>query len=94
MDYNKTYFAWYVHQVYLELQNRNIKCKEVYLDEIITFCSYRLWQDNLYYPEHNDRYLRQCYYNLEEKYDRGILTEEESTKVTDAINIDYLTMCR
>lgn len=25
---------------------------------------------NLFYPEHNDRYLRQCYYNLQEKYDR------------------------
>lgn len=26
---------------------------------------------------HNQRYLRQCYYNLEEKYDRGSVSEEE-----------------
>ena len=24
----------------------------------------------VYYPEHNDRYLKQCYYNLQEKADR------------------------
>lgn len=30
-----------------------------------------------YYPEHNDRYLKQCYYNLQEKADRGIITKEE-----------------
>ena len=26
---------------------------------------------------HNDRYLRQCYYNLEEKHDRGGISDEE-----------------
>lgn len=26
---------------------------------------------------HDQRYLRQCYYNLEEKYDRGGVSEEE-----------------
>ena len=25
----------------------------------------------MYYPEHNERYLKQCFYNLQEKYDRG-----------------------
>lgn len=26
---------------------------------------------------HNDRYFRQCYYNLQEKYDDGIISDEE-----------------
>ena len=36
---------------------------------------------------HNDRYLRQCYYNLEEKYDDGIIPDEEWKKVTDYLKI-------
>ena len=27
--------------------------------------------NKLKYKEHNDRYLLQCFYNLQEKYDRG-----------------------
>lgn len=30
---------------------------------------------------HNKRYLRQCYYNLEEKYDRGGIPEKEWMKI-------------
>ena len=78
MKHSKDNFAWYTHQVYLELKKKNIKCKDSYMDEIISFCHYRLWQDNLYYPEHNDRYLKQCLYNLQEKYDRGIILEKEA----------------
>ena len=77
INHNKDNFAWYTHQVYLELHKRNIKCKDDYMNEIISFCHYRLWQDSLEYEEHNERYLKQCLYNLQEKYDRGIISEEE-----------------
>lgn len=30
---------------------------------------------------HNDRYLIQCYYNLEEKYDCGGITDDEWLKI-------------
>jgi hypothetical protein len=33
--------------------------------------------DDLFDTWHNDRYLLQCYYNLQEKYDCGGITEEE-----------------
>lgn len=34
------------------------------------------------FPEwHNDRYLLQCYFNLEEKYDCGGMTEDEWQKI-------------
>lgn len=36
---------------------------------------------NMRYPEHNDRYLTQCYYNLQEKYDRRIISNEEWEKI-------------
>ena len=33
---------------------------------------------------HNDRYLRQCYYNLQEKYDCGGISDEEWSKIAVA----------
>lgn len=32
---------------------------------------------------HTDRYLKQCLYNLEEKYDRGGISQEEWGKICD-----------
>ena len=39
--------------------------------------------DNLFHGWHNDRYLTQCFYNLQEKYDRGGITQEEWDKIQD-----------
>ena len=33
--------------------------------------------DKIFPMWHNDRYLRQCYYNLQEKYDYGGITDAE-----------------
>lgn len=35
------------------------------------------------YTEHNIRYLTQCYYNLQEKYDRGMISEEEWLRIDE-----------
>ena len=35
------------------------------------------------YPEHNYKYFKQCYYNLEEKHDRGIISDEEWKPIND-----------
>ena len=77
------YFNSYVLRVVLELNNRNIKYNSKYLDEIREFCENDYITEN--YPEHNDRYLKQCYYNLQEKYDRGIIIEEEWNKIEEGI---------
>ena len=37
--------------------------------------------DELFAKWHNERYATQCYYNLEEKYDRGGIPEDEWAKV-------------
>lgn len=42
------------------------------IDKCVTFAI-----DEIYPDKMNDRYLRQCYYNLEEKYDCGGIPEEE-----------------
>lgn len=39
---------------------------------------------------HNDRYLRQCYFNLQEKYDCGLITEQEWYEIesyVDSLNV-------
>ena len=41
-------------------------------------------EDELFKKWHNDRYLTQCFYNLEEKYDCGGITEEEFIKILNA----------
>ena len=81
-DYFPIVFLEYVDMVVKELKKRNIKYQRKYYDEIIAFCFVPLnVRQNFRYEEHNDRYLKQCYYNLQEKYDRGIITEEEWKKI-------------
>ena len=81
MNYDKTYFYIYVVKVVDELTlNRKIKINMNLFWEIQRFCApvpIKEESFNKYYPQHNDRYFKQCYYNLEEKYDRGIISEEE-----------------
>ena len=80
-DYGKYLFSNYVRQVTEELMNRNIKFQLKYWDEIIEFCDGNYNCEN--YPEHNDQYLKQCLYNLQEKADRDIITQEEWKKIED-----------
>jgi len=89
MDYNKKYFRNYIFLLVNEIGNRDIKIQDKLYDELIkfSFSDGGLVSQNLMYQEHNDRYLKQCYYNLQEKYDRGIVTQEEWQKIEDYINI-------
>jgi uncharacterized protein (TIGR02328 family) len=89
MNYDRCYFLTYVIRVGNEMTKRNIKFQRKYADEIATFCfNHRINTEMGLYPEHNDRYLKQCYYNLQEKYDRGIITKEEWEKIEDLIGGD------
>ena len=82
MNYGKNYFMNYASMIANELCNREINYKMQYLDELSDFCNCPVFINKLKtYPEHNDRYLKQCYYNLQEKYDREIITECEWLKI-------------
>ena len=91
MNYDKLYFLRYVELVVNELNKRKIKHQKKYYDELFDFCYYPFHiveleeKDNFIYKEHNNRYLAQCYYNLEEKYDRGIITLEEKFKINEKL---------
>ena len=80
MDYDKAYFRYYLYLLTEELTARNISFQAKYYDEMINFCNGEIIICKNY-PEHNDRYLKQCLYNLEEKYDRGIITKDEYEKI-------------
>ena len=85
MDYDKDYFYAYVSYVCDEMIIRDIKYQTKYIDEICDFCNIDIWNVGFKelkdYPEHNNRYLKQCFYNLQEKADRGIITQEEWKKI-------------
>jgi uncharacterized protein (TIGR02328 family) len=84
MNYDKGYLYNYFLSVACEMENRKIKKNGKYILEMNKFCNDSC---NIYnnYEEHNDRYLRQCYYNLEEKYDRGIIIFDEWKKIKMAM---------
>ncbi len=46
----------------------------------------RYTTEQIYPHWHNDRYLLQCYYNLQEKYDCGGISEEEWKRVENRVN--------
>lgn len=78
MNHPKDEFLKYVAEVVGEMENRNIKYKVKYIDEIIDFCENKTILGLIPYPlEHNNRYLKQCLYNLQEKADRKIISKEE-----------------
>ena len=92
MKYEGAKFYFYTDKVATEMERRNIKFQYKYLEEIYNFCydltdniiknkEYKTVSDITNYPEHNDRYLNQCCFNLQEKYDRGIITKEEWDKI-------------
>ena len=78
MNYDKTIFVEYVGRVYNECLKRNIKIRDKYWFEFLKFCdiNYDFEKKNIY-PEHNDRYLRECLYNLEEKATRKIIAKKK-----------------
>ena len=76
LNYDKKVFSSYVLNLITELQERKIKYKPELLIELIEFSSEDSFTISRY-PEHNDRYFKQCYYNLQEKHDRGIINETE-----------------
>lgn len=92
-NYSIQYLGSYFYKVCMEYQKRKIKCSDNYnlsilyiIDEKITPYELQYTTDEytkLTYPEHNDRYLKQCYYNLQEKYDRGIISREEYKPIYD-----------
>jgi uncharacterized protein (TIGR02328 family) len=83
MDYQMEHFMLYAELIRQECFNRGRRINPEVSDKIFSVCdtNNKITYDELFSEWHTDRYLRQCYYNLQEKYDCGGLTEEEWNKV-------------
>ena len=87
IDYPLAHFNVYTIAVYDEMIKRGYKC------DFDKFRRYwinrnREWELKEVFPDwHNDRYLRQCYYNLQEKYDCGGIPENEWKLIEENIKL-------
>lgn len=82
LEYPLYHFTNYAQLICWEMKRRNYKCNET------TFSKYfpdiygnHEFYDSIFKDWHNDRYLRQCFYNLQEKYDCGGIPEDEWSKI-------------
>ena len=79
LDYDKSHLYTYTTLVYKEMKKRNMRPSEIVYNKINDYCNTTelINKDLLFKDWHNDRYYKQCYHNLEEKYDRNIINEDE-----------------
>lgn len=85
LNYDFSHFISYSSYIRAEMTSRGyrtmdsvwIKIKSLKEDFIL------IPVDKLYPDWHNERYLKQCYYNLEEKYDCGGVSEEFFLKIEE-----------
>lgn len=88
--YPKSHLYTYTNLVYNEMNKRNFKTNIEVLNKIYCYIGEEKQEvdfNDLYITWHNDRYLRQCFYNLEEKFDRGIISKKEWDLIIKQINI-------
>ena len=93
MNYSVDHFYTYCDKIINEMKNRkyNIRVKRFY-DYIFSFSNDNMFEiisdNDLFKDWHNERYLRQCYYNLQEKHDCGLISQEEWDKIYSKFGCD------
>lgn len=82
MDYDLKHFYTYGLYVFIETEHRDYKCNLRKFDQYFKGGKIIKTFDELFEGWHNERYLDQCFYNLQEKFDCGGMSEEEWEKVS------------
>jgi uncharacterized protein (TIGR02328 family) len=89
LNYPMSYFVKYSIKVREEMARRGYRTMDSVMNKIASVKEDDLtlpdWE-TVYYDWHNDRYLKQCYYNLQEKYDCGGITEEDWVTIGEFMN--------
>ncbi len=93
LDYDKSHFIAYTKLVLNELTKRGYNIKKETLKKFLTYMEIsendfnfmNIKFSDIYQDWHNDRYFLQCYYNLQEKYDCGGISEEEWSRIEDIL---------
>jgi uncharacterized protein (TIGR02328 family) len=78
MEYPIEHFIAYTSFVREEMLARGYKCKgENFTKYFKPWNSFVIYYEDVFSNWHNHRYFDQCYYNLQEKYDCGGISERE-----------------
>lgn len=92
MDYSFGHLNHYAELVYEEMVNRGYKVNksiDKFRDMLVEVYPDILMKEDckggVFKGWHNNRYLRQCYYNLQEKYDCGGISKEEWNTLLDYV---------
>lgn len=75
MEYPIEHFYTYGLNVYIAMKSRGYKCDLNLFNKY--FHDKNVTNGKIFKHWHNDRYLTQCYYNLQEKYDCGGIPKKE-----------------
>ena len=85
MKYPSEHFYAYCWLVYHEMLLRGYSASMDKLTEDLKDCNVNfnnyIYRKDIFKDWHNDRYLNQCLMNLQEKYDRGGIKDEEWRKI-------------
>ena len=98
LDYNSSDFEYYCKLVEQEMIKRGYKINSKVHDKLFNYILDSCWKfnpnhihhDYVFEGWHDDRYLTQCFFNLQEKFDCGGIPKDEWEK----LNNWYWTMFR
>lgn len=88
-DYPRDHFISYAFWVRQEMTRRGYRTMDSVWNKILSTREVDYGEQqilplkDLFPGWHNNRYLTQCYHNLEEKYDCGSVTEESFKKISE-----------
>lgn len=84
LNYPIEHFYRYGRRIYNEMCRRGYDPNWFRFNKYFRmFLSAEYEQDAIFDTWHNDRYLTQCFYNLQEKYDCGGIPDDEWRKLED-----------
>lgn len=87
INYDYDHFISYAYYVREEMNKRNIRTMNSVWEKILSLKpNYTLLPiDKVYDKEMNNLYLKICYYNLFEKYMRGMFDEDEYNPIDEVV---------
>ena len=83
MDYPMDHFQTYCYYVWDEMIKRKYRTSSSAMQKIWPGMFHYINYGHVFKGWHNDRYLKQCLANLQEKADCGAIPEEEWKRITD-----------
>ena len=81
MEYPRSHLWTYVDAIYAEMTARGYRCGYYRVENYRPLFLDNESIDEIFPDWHNDRYLRQCLYNLQEKADCGAVPPEEWKRI-------------